>query len=294
MSWKLLYPGAVSRALYYAQRWRLKRLLKIRERPRSPVLEGGMNQAVERYRRICRTLLRHIPDSLPKDFLAAEIGCGDCLASADLMLGLGARHIHLIESQAMPMTPLHREALERTRAPDLPNRGTILLPGPFPRLDPGLATLHPGLLEKINIPEPVDLTYSFDVLEHVEDLDAFFGCCRRLLKPGGWSLHKFDLSGHEFFEDPMPPLDFQTYPDWLYRLMFPRYRRAVRRFADEFFQAMKTHGLALHAVIPIRQADPAYLRHVRPALRKEARLRDDSVLALLDVVVVSRRMDSAV
>ena len=48
------------------------------------------------------------------------------------------------------------------------------------------------------------------------------------------------------------------------------------------------------AVIPIRQADPAYLRHVRPALRKEARLRDDSVLALLDVVVVSRRMHSAV
>jgi hypothetical protein len=65
MSWGLLHPGAVARALYYAQRWRLKRLLRIRERPRSPVLEGGMNQAVERYRRICRTLLTQIPNSLP-------------------------------------------------------------------------------------------------------------------------------------------------------------------------------------------------------------------------------------
>ena len=289
MSWKLLHPGAVARALYYAQRWRLKRLLRIPARSRSPVLEGGMNQAVERYRRICRTLLRHIPDSLPKDFLAAEIGCGDCLAAADMMLGLGAHHVHLVEFQAMQITPLHREALERTKATDLPNRATILLPENPPRLNPSVTTLHTGLLEKIAPPEPVDIVYSFDVLEHVEDLDAFFSCCRRLLKPGGWSLHKFDLSGHEFFEDPMPPLDFQTYPDWLYRLMFPRYRRAVRRFADEFFKAMKHHGLAIHEVIPIRQADPAYLRHIRPALRKEARLRDDSVLALLDLVVVSRR-----
>jgi len=291
MSWGLLHPGAVARALYYAQRWRLKRLLRIQEPPRSPVLEGGINQAVERYRRICHTLLRHIPDTLPKDFLAAEIGCGDCLAAADMMLGLEARHVHLVEFQAMPITPLHREALQRTKVADLPNRATILLPDNPPRLNPSLTTLHTGLLEEISLPEPVDFLYSFDVLEHVEDLEAFFSCCRRLLKPGGWSLHKFDLSGHEFFEDPMPPLDFQTYPRWLYRLMFPRYRRAVGNFADQFFGAMSRHGFEILEVVPLRRTDPAYLRSVRPMLRWEARKKSDEILGLLDLAVLCRRSE---
>jgi len=284
-----LHPAHVVRAVYYAQRRRLKQWLGISDLPRSPVLEGGLKQAVERYRRICQTLLVNLPRVFPQHFVAAEIGCGDCLAAADMMLGLGARHVHLIESQAMPISPLHREALEHTRAPDLPNRATILLPDPPPRLNPHLASLHTGLLETITLPDPVDLVYSFDVLEHVEDLDAFFSGCRHLLKPGGWSLHKFDLSGHEFFEDPMPPLDFQTYPNWLYHLMFPRYRRAVRHFADQIFEAMKSHGLEIQTVVPLRQADPGYLRDLRPSLRKEASRRGDDILGLLDLVVAARR-----
>jgi len=175
-------------------------------------------------------------------------------------------------------------------APDLPNRAAMLLTDPTPRLNPALATLHTGLLEKIAVPESVDFVYSFDVLEHVEDLDAFFSCCRRLLKPGGWSLHKFDLSGHEFFEDPMPPLDFQTYPRWLYRLMFPRYRRAVRNFADQFFLAMKSAGLEIVKMHALRRADPSYLKNIRPYLRKEARARTHEILGLLELVVVARRL----
>ena len=206
------------------------------------------------------------------------------------MLGLGAHHVHLVEFQAMQITPLHREALERTKATDLPNRATILLPENPPRLNPSLTTLHTGLLEKIALPEPVDLVYSFDVLEHVEDLEEFFSCCRRLLKPGGWSLHKFDLSGHEFFEDPMPPLDFQTYPRWLYRLMFPRYRRAVGNFANQVLESMNRHGLEMLKIVPLRVADPNYVRAIRPRLRKEARAMQDDILGFLDLVVLSKRI----
>ena len=285
----VLHPASVFRALYYAQRWRIKHLLGIADSPRSPVLEGGMDQAVERYRRICRTLLAHLPNKLPEGFLAAEIGCGDCLAAAEMVLGQGARHIHLVEHQAMPITPLHREALEKTRVHDLPNRASILLPDNPPRLNPAVATLHTGLLENIALPEPVDLIYSFDVLEHVEDLPTFFTACHRMLKPGGWSLHKFDLSGHEFFEDPMPPLDFQTYPRWLYRLMFPRYRRAVGNFADQFIKAMKDCGFEIHRIAPLRQAESHYLAQIRPRLREEARSRSDEMVGLLDLVILARR-----
>jgi cyclopropane fatty-acyl-phospholipid synthase-like methyltransferase len=135
----------------------------------------------------------------------------------------------------------------------------------------------------------VDLVYSFGVLEHVEDLDAFFSCCRRTLKLGGLSLHKFDLSGHEFFEEPMPPLDFQTYPRWLYRVMFPRYRRAVGNFADLFFDPISKIGFEILGIVPLRVADPHYLREIRPRLRKEAQLKSDGILELLDLVVVARK-----
>jgi SAM-dependent methyltransferase len=248
-----------------------------------------MGQAVERYRRICRTLLPHLPNQLPEGFLAAEIGCGDCLAAADMVLGRGARHVHLVEHQAMPINLMHREAIEGAKAPDLPNRGSILSPENPPRLNSAVATLHAGLLENISLPEPVDLIYSFDVLEHVENLDAFFSCCYRNLRPGGWSLHKFDLTGHEFFEDPMPPLDFQTYPRWLYRLMFPRYRRAVRNLADLFFDFMRKNGFEILEIVPLRVADPHYLREIRPRLRKEAQLKSDDILRLLDLVIVARK-----
>jgi SAM-dependent methyltransferase len=221
--------------------------------------------------------------------VAAEIGCGDCLAAADMMLGLGAQHVHLVEHQAMPLTQLHRQALSRTISPDLPNRASILSSDDPPRLNPALATLHVGLLENLSLSQPVDLVYSFDVLEHVEDLDAFFSCCRRTLKPGGLSLHKFDLSGHEFFEDPIPPLDFQTYPNWLFQLMFPRYRRAVGNFADQFFDVMRRHGFEIERITPLRRVEPDYLRKIRPLLRKEARKRSDETLSLLDLVVLARR-----
>ena len=285
----VLHPASVFCALYYAQRWRLKRWLGIPDRPRAPVLQGGLDKAVERYRRICRTLLPQLANRLPKNFIAAEIGCGDCLPAADMMLGLGAQHVHLVEHQAMPLITLHRQALSRTISPDLPNRASILSSDDPPRLNPALATLHVGLLENLSLPQPVDLVYSFDVLEHVEDLDAFFSCCHRTLKPGGLSLHKFDLSGHEFFEDPMPPLDFQTYPRWLYRLMFPRYRRAVGNFADLFFNLMRKNGLEILEIVPLRVADPHYLHTIRPQLRKEARMKSDEVLRFLDLIVLARR-----
>lgn len=167
----------------------------------SPVLDSGLEQAVDRYRRICRTLLAALSNatSIQGSFVA-EIGCGDSLPAADMMLGLGAKHVHLVEHQAMPITELHQKALQMSLVPDLPNSAEILTPGGNLVLNPEKATLHTGLLENISLPVPVDLIYSFDVLEHVEDLNAFFSCCQRSLKPGGLALHKFDHQDMSFLK----------------------------------------------------------------------------------------------
>lgn len=290
MKFSPLHMKLVFRALYYGSRWRLKRLLRIPEKPYSDVINTGFDQATNRYRRICETILTHLPkyDSL-EGGVVAEIGCGDCLAAADMMLGIGARHVHLIEHFPIEVTQSHCDALKPlVDDPSLPNRGEIL-DAKCIRLNELRVTAHQGLLEDVGIPESVDLVYSFDVVEHVEDLNGFFNCCAKMLRPGGISLHKFDLSGHEYFEDPLPPLEFQTYPTWLFNLMFPKYRRAAGNFADTIMDAMRNQGLEITQVVPIRRADLEYLDAVWPRLRKEARLRSREIVSLLDVIVIARK-----
>lgn len=156
-------------------------------------------------------------------------------------------------------------------------------------LDPAKATYHQGYLENLEVVEKVDFLYSFDVLEHVEDLDGFFSYCERAVKQGGTMLHKFDLSGHGLFEDPMPPLDFQVFPKWLFDLIFVKYQRAVGHFEDDFRSAMESHGFTVEKVIPIRVAEEEYVDEIWPHLRKEARQRDKDKVAILDVVFIARR-----
>ena len=276
---------------YYGNRWRLKRTLGIKDKPHTDVLNSGLDSAVSRYKRICETLLQNIPDrNVIQDAIVTEIGCGDCLAAADMMLGLGAKHVHLVESIPMIVSEKHRLALDPLIGdPNLPNRGEVLADEQLPRLNTKRVSFHQGLLEKIRLPEPVDFIYSFDVLEHVEDLDGFFAYCGEVVRPGGMMMHKFDLSGHGQFEDPMPPLDFQTLPRWLYELAFPKYNRAVGNFADQFLWSMEKHGFTEMRIIPIRVAEKDYLDEIWPHLRKEARQRDEQTVALLDLVVIARR-----
>jgi hypothetical protein len=255
------------------------------------VVHGDFQQAVDRHKRVCNTLgpyLRSAPNL--KGGVAAEIGSGDCLAAADMLLGMDIRHVHLIDQRPIIISPRHRAIVDVLASDQaLPNSGEILMRDEPPRLNSEMATAHTGLLEAVGLPESADLIYSFDVLEHVEDLNGFFRRCREMSKPGTMHVHKFDLSGHEFFEDPLPPLDFQTYPDWLFNLIFPKYRRAAGHFADEIFDAMRNSGCNLEQIVPLRTASEEYFSKIRPMLRSKAMSRSDEILSLLDVVVVARQ-----
>lgn len=288
---KFTHVAAALKTAFFCQQKRLKNHLGIKGKPTSRVMHQGIDTAVERYTRICETLKAHLPVNLElKEAVTCEIGCGDCFAAADMMLGLGARHVHLVEFLPLELSHEHLAAISRMAGKNgLPNRGEIIEDGSPPHLAAAKATYHQGLLEDTRIPEKVDFLYSFDVLEHVEDLEGFFSYCGEVVKPGGTMLHKFDLSGHGLFEDPMPPLDFQTFPKWLFGLIFPKYMRAVGNFADEFITAMEKHGFTDFKIVPIRVADPEYLKEIWPYLRTEARSRDPENVKLLDLVVTARR-----
>ena len=288
---KFTHYQAALKTAFYGYWLAHKGKLGIKQRPTSRVMHAGMDHAVARYARICRTLLAHIPN--PQSLhgaVVSEIGCGDCFAAADMMLGLGAKHVHLVEYLPLELTEENRRALSAMVGQEgLPNRGELLDSGATLQLNRQKASYHQGLLENIRLPEKVDFLYSFDVLEHVEDLEGFFAYCGEVVRPGGVMVHKFDLSGHGLFEDPMPPLDFLTFPRWLFDLIFLKYKRAVGHFADEFLTSMEKHGFTDLKVIPIRVAEPDYLDEIWPHLMGRARCRDKEIVKLLDLVVVATR-----
>jgi SAM-dependent methyltransferase len=284
------YKAAIMTAFFgHMTAFKLKH--NIKRRSASRVMHCGIEHAIERYTRICKTLLVNIPniESL-KGAVVSEIGCGDCFASSDMMLALGAKHVHLVESLPLDLNEGNRAVLKiLANNAELPNRAELLDEGLLLQLNPLKASYHRGLLENIKLPEKVDFLYSFDVLEHVEDLEGFFSYCGEVVRSGGVMVHKFDLSGHGLFEDPMPPLDFQTFPKWLFDLIFVKYQRAVGHFADEFIASMEKHGFTELKIIPIRTADPEYLDEIWPRLRKEAHSRSREIVSLLDLIVIAKK-----
>ena len=243
----------------------------------------------ERHRQMSQFIYRQVQQHLPVNQLAAcEIGAGKVLANADMLLGLGFARSYIIEKSPGPFGADQIRILKSiAEDAELPNKLDILSPENPETLNSGRLVLIKEYFENVVMPEPVDLIFSFDVLEHVEDLPGFFRCCHAALREGGVMIHKIDLSGHSLLEDPIPPLDFQTYPDWLYDLMFGKYERATRNFVSDYTREIKNLGFKNIAINPIQKADADYLDRLWPQLRAAAGNLPRDEVAVFDVVITA-------
>ena len=165
----------------------------------------------------------------------------------------------------------------------------MILKRSSPQLDAKLVSHHSCHMEHFSAADKYDFLSSFSVIEHVEDLEAFYFSCWKALKREGWMLHIIDLGGHDQFEDPLPPLDFQTYADWLFSLMYPRHYRATRRFLGEHKQAVTHAGFIIKDIKVRRKADPAYLAEIWPELRAAARARPRDEVGVIEFALLARK-----
>ena len=161
----------------------------------------------------------------------------------------------------------------------------IITGGSALALNPQLVSYHEQHMENYAVSDRHGLVFSHCVLEHVEDLASVFQNSFRSLRPGGLMLHVVDLGGHDQFEDPVPPLDFQTYPDWLYSCMFPVHHRATRRFVADYRAAALAAGFRDVEIRPLRTADPAYVAAIHPRLRPAARKQPLAEIAIIEFVL---------
>lgn len=268
----------------------LRILLRIKARAKAPVLAQPLEQAIERHAGICRLLFKLIPEIEGQGLSGAsvcEVGPGDCLATAALMAGLGASHITLVEFQPPALSRRQIEVLTGVRQQGLPLDLTILQGGGAPKLDESRITYHQKLMEDFDAPPAHQLLFSNHVLEHVEDIEGFFRSCAQVLKPGGKMVHVVDLGGHGEFEDPMPPLDFHLYDDWLYKMMYPEGHRATRRFVGDYVQAASAAGFTAITTGAERSLDLAEVERIKPQLRPRARERSNEELAIIEFALTA-------
>jgi SAM-dependent methyltransferase len=244
-----------------------------------------------RHVRICKILSRELELVRAEDWnVACEIGAGDCLASSDLLLGVGFQKVYVVEKPSPSLGDSQIAILSQIAAlEELPNNLDVIENRNSKKLNTARVTMIEDYFEYTTLPEQVDLLFSFDVLEHVENIRDFFQKCHKSLRNGGVMIHKFDLSGHGLLEDPIPPLDFQTYPDWLYGLMYPKYSRAVRNTIDIFQREIQRLGFKDIRIQAITRADTAYIERLRPHLRRDIAHLGTEELAMLDVVVTASK-----
>ena len=290
----MLHRKRVAITLYHAFRRQVRRALRIPARAKpAPVLSQPTDYVVGRHSFILDGLTKHFPPGLDLNGKnVCEVGAGDCLATSAFFLGKGARHVDVVEIDAPVVNDKQRRVLEL-----LKSRGYPIDPGLIQlrsnnqeiHLDHSRVTYHPCYMENFSAPRGVDFLFSCSVMEHVEDLVGFYGAAWKAMNSGGYMLHLVDLGGHESFEDPLPPLDFQTYPDWMYDAMFPKYYRATRRFLNEHVDPVKAAGFAVEAVTPTRKADEKYLDQLWPKLRPEARQRPRNEIEVVEFALLARK-----
>ena len=285
------HPRPYFLELFWSMRRFIKRCFGLKKKNHAPVFSQPFEDIVARHSWICNILTHWLP---PKDlwagYPACEAGAGDCLAAASMVIGLGASHVTIVETEAPVEGPRQAAVLNALRDLGYPCEADLLTADG--NLNNQKCTYERTYMESHQGNSNCALVYSICVGEHVEDLCAFFRKCRTMLRHDGVMMHYIDLGGHGIFEDPMPPLEFHRYSDFTYRAIYPRYNRATRRFVSDYVWAVKAAGFDNIVTIPTRVADPAYINYLKPHLKSRAKAVPSDELSVVEFVLTAKASDN--
>ncbi|CAN5536494.1 hypothetical protein BH18ACI1_BH18ACI1_19900 [soil metagenome] len=191
------------------RRWRATR-------PRSGAYFTGDDAELERYAFSGLNMLRdHIGDISGKSIL--EIGAGDFLTSGLAMLGAGAESYGVIDNFPGDYTGAAAkrwyQAIEENWSrfyPKLPWAENIRA-AEFPEKYAERLELIAEPIETSATKKKYEIICSFQVVEHISDIDAFAEMHNRLLAPGGVAIHRVDFGPHDcwfYYRDPLTYLQF--------------------------------------------------------------------------------------
>lgn len=136
------------------------------------------------------------------------------------------------------------------------------------RVESGFATSHLNYLVRRNglsgEQANMSLVVSRAVLEHVNDLRATFADMAAAMKPDALALHQVDLKSHGLHQ--RNPLDFLTWPNWLWNLMYSEKGVPNRLRPDSYRAGASAAGLQIMEMSPTGAVGDDVIREVRPHL----------------------------
>lgn len=213
-----------------------------------------------------------------------EYGPGDLPGVSVLMLAYGARRVFCVDR--FPLVKLSSFAVATLKhlfeslPPAAAERARAALNCPN---NPALG-FHPDRLNYrvardglCGLRGEADVVFSRAVLEHVNDLPATFADMAAALKPGGVAVHLVDLKSHGLHQ--RTPLDFLTWPTWLWSLMYSAKGVPNRWRIDCYRAELQRAGLELRLLRSTGEYTPAEIAAVRHDLAQEFRGLSDGELA---------------
>jgi len=104
--------------------------------------------------------------------------------------------------------------------------------------------------EELTKEKPFDLAISRAVLQQIYEPEATLRALDKLLAPGGFMLHKIDLSDQGVFRNHgMHPLTFLTIPEWKYRLMADGSGKSNRKLINYYTQKLEQMGYDVKVLV---------------------------------------------
>ncbi|MDI1243156.1 MAG: class I SAM-dependent methyltransferase [bacterium] len=198
-------------------------------------------------------LLDHVGDLRERS--VCEIGAGDYLTSGLSILAAGASRYGVIDRFPGDYTGeaakhWYREIQRNWDGfyPSIPWDETLSAED-FPEEYKSRVELIRQSLEAAVTESRFDIICSFQVGEHVTDLDAFAEIHQRLLEPGGVGLHRVDFGPHDVWFSYRDPTTFLRFSDFTWRLTGSNRGAPNRRRHHEFLEAFKRAGLEVELLL---------------------------------------------
>jgi SAM-dependent methyltransferase len=255
-----------------------------------------------------------------RDKRVLEIGPGDNLGVALKFLLAGARQVVCLDKfssrqDCMQQRSIYRAMREALNDDEKQLFDAIVDPEVgLPEDSAKLVSLFGRGIEEaeqVLEPESFDLIMSRAVFEHVYDPERAFSVMHRLLKPGGYMLHKIDFRDHGIFSKHQHhPLTFLTIPDSVYRLMVYDSGKPNRKLLPYYRNKAAGSGftarfLITHIVVVENEIVPhkeevisnvdysdltlSLLKSIRPRLQEEFKNMSDADLMVSGIFLIAQK-----
>ena len=229
------------------RRWRLKR-------PRTSLYINDTNKYLSENAFFgFDLLLKYAGDIRGKSI--CEIGAGDFLASGLSMLATGAERYAVIDRfpgnyASVLAKEMYTRIAENWKSfyPEIPWDKSIDT-AKFPEEYSQRLELIGKPIEYAASSQKFDIVCSFQVGEHVSDIQAFANIHNRLLKPGGIGLHRVDFGPHDVWSAYDDPTTFLRFPKFIWKLTGSNRGIPNRHRHHEFMDAFEKANLNVEVLL---------------------------------------------